>query len=351
MRRRVALILAAALALAGPTAQPAPVELLEQDSQAFLQADGAMDVIYTLKFRELESRSSIRKIGQFYEPVVFTRAWIRGAGREAPVSLENLGDGYYRAEFPDLTTRSGEVYSLVLHMRIHRRFADPTTTSSGKKMLAVWFNPVRWGLPVGKSVIHLVLPLELPKRLDRPEDITPAMVDGLGVVTDENVLTRQDKWAWVYTEYRGEKRLTLYAEKRSLPATAEHMVRVYIPASVMPALSSSKTTPGAPRKPIERFEPKPRREQPEHTLSFSWRRFVEELPGQVPSILFWSFILNGPILLGFFVLFGWILWIVDRIAGTKLVREVFLPSGRFRWLSPTKGTLFGWTGLLVPFRL
>ncbi len=36
-----------------------------------------MDVIYSLKFLDNEGRSEIRKIGQFYEPVHFTRAYLR----------------------------------------------------------------------------------------------------------------------------------------------------------------------------------------------------------------------------------------------------------------------------------
>ena len=201
-------LLGLALLLAGglpARVRAAPVELLLSDSQAFLQDDGGMDVIYTLRFRELESRSAIRKVGQFYQPLVFTRAWIEGGGSRATASLTSLGGGYYRVEFPGLTTRRGQVYRLVLHLRLYRRFADPTSAGD-QQLLAVWFNPVRWELPVEKSVIRLVLPLELPAGLEKPEDITPQMVDALGVQTNAANLAQQDQWAWVYTDYHGQRR-------------------------------------------------------------------------------------------------------------------------------------------------
>ncbi|MBI4864114.1 MAG: hypothetical protein HY815_28230, partial [Candidatus Riflebacteria bacterium] len=49
------------LVLAGvPRSSAAPVDLLETDTQAFVQDSGSMDVIYSLTFRDNEGRSGIR---------------------------------------------------------------------------------------------------------------------------------------------------------------------------------------------------------------------------------------------------------------------------------------------------
>ncbi|HHQ47552.1 MAG TPA: hypothetical protein ENK19_01535, partial [Acidobacteria bacterium] len=244
----VALCWAVALATA---VHAGPVDLMLADSQVFVQDNGAADVIYTLRFRDNQGRSVIKKIGQFYEPVHFTRATIEGEGLAGTVTMEALGGGYYRAELPG-RTRAGKMYTLELHFRSNHRFADPTTRD-GRKLLAVWFNPVRWGLPVERSVIKLVLPLELPAEVKRHEDITPAMVDRLGVVTDPSILAAQSHWAFVYTDYRGKRRLTLYAEKTGLPSQGTHLVRVYIPAAALPGVASGRDVEASGAAEAERF--------------------------------------------------------------------------------------------------
>jgi len=208
----VVLLLGALMATISRSAHATPVDLLEADSQVFILDDGTADVIYTLHFRDNEGRREIRKIGQFYEPLYLNRASIRGDGLEGPVSARSLGDGYYRLALPD-ATRAGGVYDLVLHYRSGHRFADPTSRD-GVDLLAVWFNPVRWGLPIGRSVIKLVLPLELPQTVERHEDISPSMVDALGVLTEAASLDEQDHWAFVFTDFEGRRLLTLYAERR-----------------------------------------------------------------------------------------------------------------------------------------
>ena len=65
-----------------------------------------------------------------------------------------------------------------------------------------------------RSVIKLVLPLELPPEVQRHEDITPAMVQSLGLQEDEASKKAQDHYALVYTDYEGKRRLTIYAERR-----------------------------------------------------------------------------------------------------------------------------------------
>ena len=62
---------AAAITFAAP-GWAGPVDLLEADTQAFVQDSGAMDVIYSLRYQDNEGRSAIKSIGQFYEPVAFT---------------------------------------------------------------------------------------------------------------------------------------------------------------------------------------------------------------------------------------------------------------------------------------
>ena len=185
------------LAVLAPTSvRAAPVDLIESDSQAFLQDNGAMDVIYRLTFRDNEGRSFIRKIGPFYEPVHFTRSWLEADREPHEVSVRAASGGYYRIDFGDFRTRAGGVYTLELHYRSNHRFADPTS-ADGRELVAVWFNPVRWSLPIGRSVIKLVLPRTLPAEVQRHEDITPAMVDAAGATTDRSNVGSHDHWAWV----------------------------------------------------------------------------------------------------------------------------------------------------------
>ena len=237
--RSLSLVAVVLLALLGgvPGVRAAPVELLESDVQAFLQDNGAMDVIYRLTFRDNEGRSSIRKVGPFYEPVHFTRSWLEVDGARRDVSLQAMGGGYYRVGFGDTRTRAGGTYTLELHYRCNHRFADPTQ-AEGRELVAVWFNPVRWSLPIARSVVKLVLPRELPAdAVQRHEDITPAMVDAAGAVTDPANLRAQDQWAWVYSDYRDSRRLTAYAEKRGLPSEGVHLVKLYLPRDALPALA------------------------------------------------------------------------------------------------------------------
>ncbi len=60
---------------------------------------------------------------------------------------------------------------------------------------------------------------------------------------------------------------------------------------------------------------------------------------------------NGLLLLGWFLVIGWVLLIVDKIAGTTMAGDILLPAGKFKVIHPTRGTLFGFTAVLVPFRL
>ena len=232
------LLSALILLLCAPRAQADPVDLLEADSQCFVQDNGAMDVIYSLKFRDNGSRTMIRKVGQFYQPIHFTRALLHGVGGVQRVTTSSLGGGYYSVSFPR-ATRSGGIYTLELHFRSNRRFADPTVRDN-QQLLAVWYNPVRWTLPVQRSVIKLVLPLKLPPEVQQHEQITPRMVNELGVLTDPNNKSSQDKFAFVYTDYRKTRRLTIYAERRQLSRQATHLLRTYIPRASLPGLAAGR---------------------------------------------------------------------------------------------------------------
>lgn len=241
---RNVLALLAALTVAGPAAARAdPVVLLKADSQAFLQDNGAMDVIYSLTFRDNGSRRVIRKVGQFYEPVRFTRAWLRHGERKGRAVVSALGGGYHRVALP-FATSPGEDYILELHFRSNHRFADPTSRGA-QQLLAVAYNPVRWVFPVQRSVVKLVLPLPLPAGVERHADITPAMVDGLGVLTEAANKREQDRWAFVYTDYRDQRRLTVYAARDNLPRRGVHGVKLYIPRGAMPRLSAGKNIEAA----------------------------------------------------------------------------------------------------------
>ncbi len=66
------------------------------------------------------------------------------------VELEDIGDGYYRAEFQGFRTSRGERYHLELHYRCNHRFADPTTR--GRRYRAC----PREGMQACQKIIGLV---------------------------------------------------------------------------------------------------------------------------------------------------------------------------------------------------
>ena len=213
-----------------------PVTLIKADTQAFLQPNGGMDIIYRLTFRDHGSRSSIYKVGPFYEPVHFTRALLHEGGQATTASTSSKGGGYYGVTFGDRSTRAGQTYTVELHMRCDRRFADPTSRA-GKELVAVWFTPVRWTMPIEESVIKLVLPMELPASVKKHEQITSAMVDRLGLMTDADNLSTQDRQTYVYTDYQKKHRLTVFAKRTNLARWGVHLVKVYIPRKYLPIAS------------------------------------------------------------------------------------------------------------------
>ena len=73
MYRLAASLLCAVLLLIALPARAQSVQLENADSQVFVQANGAVDVIYTLDIVDPTGRSEIKKIGQFYEPIAFNR--------------------------------------------------------------------------------------------------------------------------------------------------------------------------------------------------------------------------------------------------------------------------------------
>jgi len=338
---------AAAITFAAP-GWAGPVDLLEADTQAFVQDSGAMDVIYSLRYQDNEGRSAIKSIGQFYEPVAFTRGILHAGNNTIAVTMSPNGGGYYKASFDSAVPRG--TYTLELHYRSDKRFAEPTVSNDGKNLLAVWFNPVRWTMPIEKSIVKLVLPLPLEGNLQRPEDITPAMVDGLGVITDDQNKRLQDHFAFVYSDYQDSRRLTVYTEKKSLPAQGVHMVRIYIPQSSMPNLSkTSNTRPDAtiPAIPTDTGSPATSAPVTPRDVPISFGDYAAR--AIVLAIL--SFFLNPIALFAEFLVLGLPLWIIDKIAKTTLLRKIFLPANEFKFAHPTKGTILGWTAVLVPFRL
>ena len=90
MKRLLLAVLVAVLTWLPATAAAAPVDLLEADTQAFLQDSGAMDVIYSLRFRDNEGRGFIRQIGPVDEPVHFTRGWLK-QGEQSDEVTTTLG--------------------------------------------------------------------------------------------------------------------------------------------------------------------------------------------------------------------------------------------------------------------
>jgi hypothetical protein len=305
------------------------VELLSADTQAFVQDSGAIHVIYTLDFQDPEGRSAIKKMGQFYEPVTFTSAALRSSSGQTEVSMESLGEGYYSAEYARAEPPGR--YELELHFLSNYRFADPTA-ADGRQLLAVWFNPPRWSMPIGKSVVKLVLPLVLPDGLSRPEDITPQMVDGLGFVSDQENRAEQGHYALVYSDYRDQRRLTVYAERTNLAPEATHRVRVFIPRAAMPGLSAERTVVAAGGSNASGRD----------STELKW--IVLALS---PVI---AFLGNGVILAVGLLLFGIPLLLVDRMAKTRCFETVF-PFERPKFIHLTRGVILGFTGVLTPLRV
>ena len=200
-----------------------------------------MDVIYTLTFLDNEGRTVIRKVGPFYEPIHFTRA-VPARGRSAvEARTRPVGGGYYAVEFASHPTRAGRDLHPRAALPQQPPLRRPDQTRRPERSLAVWFNPMRWTLPIERSVVKLVLPVSLnPEVVRRHEDITPAIGrrtrsahrpgDPPRAVPLGLRLRR-------VPERSGASRST--PRSANLPSEAVHMVKLYLPASALPKLASS----------------------------------------------------------------------------------------------------------------
>ena len=81
--------------------QPPVIE--NAGSQVTVRSDGSLDIIYRLTFRETASRRGITKMGQFDPGHQMLDAQIEYDGQAAPIHLNDLGDGFYSADFGQST--------------------------------------------------------------------------------------------------------------------------------------------------------------------------------------------------------------------------------------------------------
>ena len=83
-------------------------------------------------------------------------------------------------------------------MEVHYR-APPgldATTIGGKPYRPLEWSPIQRTLPIGAQTVTLVLPSEPSARIERPEQVTDAVVNQTGIIVEDDVVKRFDRWVY-----------------------------------------------------------------------------------------------------------------------------------------------------------
>ena len=225
---RIASILVILILAPAAFLSAAPVTINETKFHVTILQEGKAEILYQLTFTEHETRDRIRTIGQFIEPMKFIESFGTHRGKRFGVTMQPIGNGFYSAVF-DITTKTGEQYTASMRYLVERPILD-NTEYQGVVYGKLWWAPVQWSLPIGKQVVQVVLPIELPARINRPELVTDEVMAPTGLLQDDNARKRHQRWIYYPTPWRGKNYLSLHAERTSLGANEKQTLELYIPA-------------------------------------------------------------------------------------------------------------------------
>ena len=245
MRIAGALLAAGSLSLwpTGGVGAARPPIITRTESQVTVLGDGALDIKYSLTFHETEPRTGITTMGRFDPGRKMLDHHIEHEKRVSPVTMRSQGDGYYGVDF-GFRTRSGVDYTLHVHYRAPR-VLDETTIKGASYRVLEW-SPVEWNLGIGEQIVRVILPIQLPASITKPEEVTDAIVDETAIVVDTALVSSFDRWVYYPTpdQAKGTNWLSIYVSKAKVPPQYHFRPKVYVPARYF--ATPAKATPTAP---------------------------------------------------------------------------------------------------------
>ena len=117
-------------------------------------------------------------------------------GKRAKVSLASKGGSFYAVPF-GFSTQAGQTYTLTIRYDVPLPL--DTTTIKGQAFRVVTWAPVQWNLPIGEEIVRFILPVELPADITQPEQVTDAVVNQIGLVTEQTTIGSFDRWVYYPT--------------------------------------------------------------------------------------------------------------------------------------------------------
>ena len=231
---RIMLITFVLMLLMLPATVPAfaagPPDLTQVDGQVAVKSDGTLGITYKLTFRETESRNQITTLGPLDPGHSLRNSEIEGSdGKRAKVSLASKGGSFYTVPF-GFSTQPGQTYTLTIRYDVPLPL--DTTTIKGQAFRVVTWAPVQWNLPIGEEIVRFILPAELPADIKQPEQVTDAVVNPIGLVTEQTTISSFDRWVYYPTpdQASGKTYLSIFISKKNVPANYHFVPRLYVPS-------------------------------------------------------------------------------------------------------------------------
>src|SRR5512136_2580173 len=212
-----------------PAFAAGPPDLTQVDGQVAVKSDGGLGITYKLTFRETESRNQITTLGPLDPGHVLRNSDIEGSdGKRAKVTLASKGGSFYAVPF-GFSTQPGQTYTLTIRYDVPLPL--DTTTINGQAFRVVTWAPVQWNLPIGEEIVRFILPAELPADIKQPEQVTDAVVNPIGLVTEQTTISSFDRWVYYPTpdQASGKTYLSIYISKKDLAPNDHLTPRLFVP--------------------------------------------------------------------------------------------------------------------------
>ena len=227
---------------AAPAHAAGPPDLTQVDGQVAVKSDGSLGITYKLTFHETESRNQITTLGPLDPGHAIRTSDIEGSdGKRGKVTLSSKGGGFYTVPF-GFSTQVGQTYTLTIRYDVPGPL--DTTTIKGAPFRVVTWAPVQWSLPIGEEIVRFILPVELPANITQPEQVTDAIVNQVGLVTEQANIGAFDRWVYYPTPDQGKQYLSIFISKKNLPANYHFVPRLYAPSKYFAQVPTPKETPG-----------------------------------------------------------------------------------------------------------
>ena len=203
-----------------------PPDLKEFKSYLVLQSDGTATVKQDLTFLETDSRDVINKFGPFDSGHRIKDQYLLEGSQKTSASLVSLGSNFYKAEFSSETV-PGKTYTFHWEYTIDRDI----TGNSRQGTRDFGWAPIQWSVPIEKIIVQVVLPVELSSNINKPEQVTDAIVNATGLQTNESNKSNFDRFIFFPTpdERTGKNYLSVHAEKDNAVAEEKAYLELFFP--------------------------------------------------------------------------------------------------------------------------